>query len=161
MYVADEMFRPYILLKDIDGNPYWRPYGGESIEDIRKFHKWELDAQKEFKDNARSPEDLDELRNIVFATNMFLSFFGFSDDDPDFAQQMFGELVHRIAKKWYSKDKGLVYKEVLKDPSKIQSEELAVYFQLAFNYISNLYMTLKTVTDNIDAAKEENHEQVL
>ena len=138
VYVSDEMFRPYILLKDIDGELYWRPYGGEPIEQVRKFHTWELEAQKKFKNERRSQEDMDYLRNILMSVSLVSDFLEFEDQ---MKWEMLGAVVTKIAHVWYVKDNNLP-NDI--DPEK-HEEGLNAYFSLAMNYVTSFFTTMQDI----------------
>lgn len=143
--VKNENFRPYILLDDVDGNKYWRPYGGESIDDIRKFHKWELDAQKKFKDEKRSDDEVDFLRNILMSVWMVSQFF---ELDQDTVNEFIGETITRISIKWLCKDKSLDEKTFSVES---HEEDLKVYFHLASFYVTSFFATMTELAGGLDA----------
>ena len=162
VYVADEMFRPYILLKDIDDNPYWRPYDGQPIEMVRKYHAWELEAQKQFKEKSRSQEEIDELRNVLLAVQVVYGFFELEEQKDDtFIGDVLTVVSTKTALMWYCKDLNKKYEDVRKgvdDPG--EKSTLNAYFSLSWYYISNFFNVLRTVSENAAAAGGTNEKQV-
>jgi len=152
IYVTDEMFRPYILLKDIEGNLYWRPYGGETIENIRKFHKWELEAQKKFKDEKRSHEELDFLRNLLMSVTMVVDFFDLGDQTR---QDMLGGVLDKISFKWYCADKKLDEKTFVPGD---HEEDLKIYFELVMFYVTSFFNMIHGVVDSVEVANKTKHD---
>jgi hypothetical protein len=145
---SDEMFRPYILLLDIDGNKYWRPYGGESIEDIHRFHKWEIEAQRHFKDKARSQDEIDYFRNAMLSIGLLTDLLSLNQDkEESIASQLVESAVFAIAMRWYCKDKGLDHRKFV--PSSETEEDMNVYYQLAMFYANSFANTIQLVKDNI------------
>lgn len=142
------MFRPVILLKDIDGNPYWHPYGGETMEEIRVFHKWELEAQKQLKEKSRSQDELNYLRNAIMAVSMICDILSITDDNEDdlTISELLSSVGWKISIRWYCKDNGLDYKTY--DTEQF-SDDIKVYYQLAMFYIQSFINTVKTVKDNV------------
>lgn len=140
IYVSDEQFRPYILLKDIDDQPYWRPYGGESIENIRKFHEWELEAHKKFKDERRTAEEIDYLRNALMSISFVVNFFNL---DTDIQQDFLGGVLDKTAFIWFCKDKKLDLKTFKPEE---HADELQPYLSLAAFYITSFFDTIEQVT---------------
>jgi len=143
------MFRPYILLKDVEGNPYWRPYGGEPITTVRLFHKWELEAQKKFKDEHRSVDEIDYLKNLLMSVSMVIDFFDLGDN---VRQDMLGGVLDKISFKWFCKDKGLDENTFVPQD---HEEELKVYFNLVMFYVTSFFSTIQSVSDNVKAAKDQ------
>ena len=148
MIVKDENNRPYILLDDIDGNKYWRPYGGESKENIRLFHKWELEAQRKFKDEKRSNDEVDFLRNILMSVWMVSQFF---ELDEDTVNDFMGETITRISMKWFCKDKGLDEKTLNPED---HEEDLKIYFSLASFYVTSFFATITEITGGLDPSTQ-------
>ena len=146
--VSDEMFRPVILLKDIDGKPYWRPYGGETIEEIRLFHKWELEAQKQFKEKSRSQEELDYLRNAIMSVSMICELLDITEEGDLTVSELLSSVGWKIAIRWYCKDRGLDFK---KHDVYQSTDEIKVYYQLAMFYIQSFINTIKTIKDNVSS----------
>lgn len=142
------MYRPYILLKDVDGNPYWRQYGGEPIEDVRKFHEWELEAQRKFKEETRSQEEMDELRNIILSLSIVVGFF----DLGDMTNELDEQLVTRVALKWYCKDNQLEYTPATAYKH-ADDDGVAPYFHLAMFYINSFIETMRSVKANVSQQK--------
>ena len=142
--VKDENYRTYILLEDVDGNKYWRPYGGEKIEEVRAFHKWELEAQKKFKDEKRSNEEIDFLRNILMSVWMVSKFF---ELDEDMVNEFMGETITRISMKWYCKDKNIEEDSLNIDE---HEEGLKVYFHLASFYVTSFFATMTELAGGLD-----------
>lgn len=140
------MYRPYILLKDIDNEPYWRPYGGEKIEDLRKYHAWELEAQKKFKDEHRSQEEIDYLRNLLMSITMIASFFEF---DETFKQDMLGELLARMSIQWYCKDNKV---DIHGFRPEGYEDKLNPYYNLVAFYVSSFFTTVQNVQVNAASA---------
>lgn len=137
--VKDRSYRPYILLNDIDDKPYFRPYGGESMEDLRKFHKWELEAQKKFRDEKRTDDEVDYLRNVLMSVWTFTNFF---DMGEEFMQETVGNVITKIAIIWYCKDKNMKVSEF--DPEK-HAEDSGSYLSLASFYVSSFFSTMMSV----------------
>lgn len=140
VHVSDENGKPYILLKDIDDKPYWRPYGYEKIEDVRRFHEWELNAQRKFREESRSPEELDELRNLIMSICLVTDFFELVDEKQEFI----AGLLTKISAIWYCRDKKLDYNTF--DPEKIdasQEKDMMAYFQLAMFYVNSFLTTME------------------
>ena len=146
--VSDEMFRPVILLKDIDGNPYWRPYGGESLEDVRMFHKWELEAQKQFKEKSRSQEELDYLRNAIMSVSMICDLLDITEEGDLTVSELLSSVGWKISIRWYCKDNGHDYKTY--DIDQV-TEDIKVYYQLAMFYIQSFINTIKSIKDNVSS----------
>ena len=145
---SDEMFRPYILLLDIDNNKYWRPYGGEKIEDVHKFHEWEIEAQRHFKEKARSQEEIDYFRNAMLAIGLLSDLLNLNqENDESFAKQLIESAVFAIAMRWYCKDKGLDYRKFI--PSQETETDMNIYYQLAMFYATSFVNTMQLVKDNI------------
>ena len=149
IYVADEMFRPYILLKDIDDNPYWRPYDGQPIEMVRKYHEWELNAQKQFKEKHRSQAEIDTLRNVLMAIQVVYGFFEMDLSDAEFMQQLLAAVATKTSTDWLCKDKNVSFDYVLKEEHTEEEEaELNEYFSLAWQYISSYFNTVRAVAES-------------
>ena len=145
---SNEMFRPYILLLDIDGKKYWRPYGGESLDDIHKFHQWELEAQRHFKEKSRSQEEIDYFRNAMLAIGLLSDLLAVGKENNEgFAMELMESVVFAISLRWFCKDKGLDYKKYI--PNEEVNEELNVYYQLAMFYATSFINTIKSVKDSI------------
>ena len=149
--MTDELFRPYILLKDIDGKPYWRPYGGEPIEEVRVFHKWELEAQKQFKEKSRSQDELDYVRNACLAIRLITDLLGIHEDGDELkVSDLLESVGYQICVRWYCKDKGIDYKTF--NVVETEDEELKVYYQLAMFYIQSFVNTFESVRNNVRAS---------
>ena len=144
--VKDENFRPYILLLDVDNNKYWRPYGGEKIEDIRIFHKWELEAQKKFKNEHRSTDELDYLRNILMSIWVLSNFFGFEEE---MVNELMAGAITKIATKWYCTDKKLDEKTINVEE---HDEQLKIYFSLASFYVSSFFATMTQMSSMVQSS---------
>jgi len=147
---ASEMFRPYILLKDIDDKPYWRPYGGEKLEDLRRYHKWELDAQRHLKEKARSQEEVDYFRNAMLAVALVADLLDMNGDDGKELMEMIDSAAYAISLRWYCKDKGIDRKTF--DPMTNPDEELPVYYQMAVFYATSFANTMRCVRENVEVA---------
>lgn len=152
VYVADEMFRPYILLKDIDGKPYWRPYDGQPIENVRKYHKWELEAQRQFKDTCRSQEELDALRNVIMSVQIMYDFLEMDVNDNEGIEQFLALITTKTALLWYCKDTGVKYEGY--DKTTPPDEAIQPYLQLAWFYIKSYMDTMNSIKENVCVAKE-------
>ena len=144
--VKDENFRPYILLLDVDNNKYWRPYGGEKIEDIRVFHKWELEAQRKFKDEHRSTDELDYLRNILMSIWVLSNFFGFEEE---MVNELMAGAITKIATKWYCADNKLDEKTINVEE---HDEQLKIYFSLASFYVSSFFATMTQMSSMVQSS---------
>ena len=150
MYVSDEMNRPYIILKDIDGNLYPRAYGGESMEDIRKFHKWELEAMQKLKDKARSEDEVTHLRNVVMSVGNIADLMEFTTDE---VRGFLESVVYKISIRWYCTDKGIDYKKF--EPKEQADDELKVYYQMAMFYAMSFCNTYISVKENTEATHDQ------
>lgn len=149
MYASDEMNRPYIILKDIDGNKYPRAYGGESMEDIRKFHKWELEAVQRLKDKARSEDEVTHFRNVIMSVSNIADLLDFT---PDEIREFIESVVYKVSIRWYCKDKNINYKEFV--PKDQADDELKVYYQMAMVYAMSFCSTFTSVKENMECVNE-------
>ena len=149
VYASDEMNRPYIILKDIDGNKYPRAYGGESMEDIRKFHKWELEAMQNLKDKARSADEVTHFRNVLMSVGNIADLLDFT---PDEISGFIESVVYKVSIRWYCKDKNINYKEFV--PKNQADNELIVYYQMAMFYAMSFCNTFMSVKENMEGTNE-------
>ena len=131
--VSDRGFQPHILLKNVNDEPYWRPYNYEPIEEVRIIHKWELDGQRMFQDKARSSAELRKLQQVLMATVLVNEFYELETLDCEMLPMMLQTLVTKIGLEWYQEDNG---KD--KEPS---DEEIAPYFTLVTEYINSYVAT--------------------
>ena len=131
--VSDRGFQPHILLKNINGDPYWRAYNYEPLEEIRVIHEWELKGQKMFQEKARSSEELRKLHQVLMATVLVNEFYELESLDAEMLQMMLQTLVTKLGLEWYHEDNG---KD--KEPSE---DEIAPYFTLVSEYINSYVAT--------------------
>ena len=108
------------------------------------FHKWELDAQKKFKDEKRSSDEIDFLRNILMSVWMVSQFF---ELDEDTVNDFMGETITRISMKWFCKDKGLDEKDLKVED---HEDDLKVYFHLASFYVTSFFATMAELAGSVD-----------
>ena len=143
--MTDENHRPYILLKDADDVLCWRPYGGEPIEQIRKFHKWEVEAQKKFSSEQRSHEEIDYLRNLLMSMTLVSDFFEF---DENMKQDMIGEILAKLSIQWYCKDKN---ENLTTFNPQEHLDELQPYYNLVMFYVTSFFTTIQEVAQRTGA----------
>lgn len=135
--VSDRMFRPYIRLEDAHGEPIWRPFNWEPIEEIKKIHKWENEGQKLFEDKARDSEELNALRELVIAVALVIHFYEMGEETH---QQLLEIAISKFAIEWYKKDHDG------KEPAQTESD-LAPYHNLVTRYI-------KLYVDTVNGARQ-------
>lgn len=144
--VSDELFQPYILLKDKDDNPYWRRYNWAPIEQVRQWHKFEIEADKIFGDKKRDQEDLDFLRELFTATSLVVNFYELGEETH---QELTAGAIAKIAVLWMKKD---LKTENLTDEQ--MSQHYEVYANLVVRYIQLLVSTMMSAKIMTEQASE-------
>lgn len=150
IYVTDMNNRPFILLKDINGELFWRPYGGEPIEQIRKFHKWELEAQEKFANDHRSNDEVDALREILMAVSLVSTYF---ELDEQTKNDFIAGILSKTSIDWYCSDKKIDRSKLVPDKSKLDPdektvEELHSYYALVAFYVNNFFNMINEVVQH-------------
>ena len=136
-----------ILLKDIDGELYWRPYGGETIEEIRKFHEWELAAQRKLKDKSRSSEEMDVIRNVLMSLGVLTQFLSLESDMSDY---LLAATTERIALMMYRNDK-----QDQNITLESNDDDAKVYLTLAHHLVVNFYICWNAISTSVEKSNEE------
>ena len=152
---SDEGNRPYILLKDIDDKPYWRPYGGEPIEEVRRYHKWEVEAQRHLKEKARTINEVDTVRNAVASV---FTIGNLLDMTAEETTTFLEAVCYKISLRWYCADNGIDYAK-LTVPTDKDWEDGKIYYQMAMFYVQSYCRTFTLAKATNDVAKEAKREE--
>lgn len=129
--VKEYLNRPYILLGREDTPPekrVWIVFNGEMRDKLDQYFSWMSEAQTIYEKKARSPEEMDYLRQTMLS-------IGFLSDlisDNEFTETTVQACLTKIAEKWYTADHPNQHMD------SVTNEEFIPYLELVMKYVDRL-----------------------
>lgn len=142
--------QPYILAGRDDTptkDRVWVAFSSQSKDELLKYFDWMQEGKKLYSEKARTPSEMDGLRQVLLAVGII----GDHMNDPDFTQNLYQSVIVRTAMKWFIAD----HPDQVDDAEKIiKNKKFSPYLDLVARYTTRLATYITSIRESIGEANK-------